>query len=49
MASNSKKTKAIRANKAKSNKRNLKAAQKRVAKNGRILQQLAGQEESGQG
>ena len=49
MASNSKKTKAIRANKAKPNKRNLKADQKRIAKNARILQELAAQDESARG
>jgi len=41
MASNRKKTKSIRANKAKPNKRNLKANQKRIQRNAEILQELA--------
>ena len=41
MASNSKKTKNIRARKAKPNRRNLKADQKRIQRNAEILKELA--------
>ena len=41
MSSNAKKTKRIRARKAKPNKRNLKANLKRIQKNGEILKELA--------
>jgi len=41
MASNTKKRKKIRKNKAKANTTNLKAGQKRIAKNCAILRELA--------
>jgi len=41
MAANRKKTKAIRARKAKPNRRNLKTNQKRIQKNKEILKELA--------
>ena len=44
MASNSKKTKAIRQNKSKSNKVNLKANLKRIKKNAEILRKLTSDE-----
>lgn len=46
MASNAKKTKRIRARKAKANKRNLKANQKRIQRNAEILRDLASNEET---
>ena len=46
MASNSKKTKAIRANKAKPNKRNLKKDQARIQQNAAILKELASETQS---
>jgi hypothetical protein len=44
MASNSKKTKSIRYRKAKPNRRNLKADQKRIQRNAEILKELASKE-----
>ena len=44
MASNRKKTKRIRENKAKPNKQNLKANMARIKKNGEILKDLAANE-----
>jgi hypothetical protein len=41
MSSNAKRTKIIRANKAKPNKKNLKADAKRIRKNREILAELA--------
>ncbi|MDQ1335767.1 MAG: hypothetical protein QG552_2717 [Thermodesulfobacteriota bacterium] len=46
MASNSKKTKAIRARKAKSNKKNIKKNLARVQQNASILRELASESES---
>jgi len=46
MASNSKKTKAIRANKAKPNKKNLKKDQARMQQNAAILRELASESRS---
>ena len=46
MASNSKKTKAIRDRKTKPNKANLKANMKRIQKNTEILRELAGKDRS---
>lgn len=46
MASNSKKTKAIRARKAKPNKKNLKKNLARFQKNAAILRDLASESES---
>lgn len=46
MASNSKKTKAIRARKAKPNKLNIKKNQVRIQQNGAILRELASESES---
>lgn len=45
MASNTKKTKAIRARKKRPNKKNLKANLKRIEKNAKILKELAANEE----
>jgi len=45
MASNSKKTKLIRARKARPNRKNLKADMKRLQENTKILRSLAEQEE----
>ena len=45
MASNRKKTKAIRARKAKPNRRNLKANQKRIQRNNEMLKELASKNE----
>lgn len=45
MASNRKKTKAIRARKAKPNRRNLKANQKRIQRNNEMLKELASKDE----
>jgi hypothetical protein len=44
MASNAKKTKAIRARKAKPNKKNRKADQKRIQENTELLRELAAKE-----
>ncbi|MCP4683173.1 MAG: hypothetical protein GY864_12625 [Desulfobacterales bacterium] len=44
MGSNSKQTKLIRDRKAKSNKKNLKANQKRIQRNSEILRELAAKE-----
>jgi hypothetical protein len=46
MSSNSKKTKAIRARKAKSNKTNLKRGLKRIQRNAEILRDLASSDEN---
>jgi hypothetical protein len=46
MASNSKKTKAIRANKAKPNKKNLKKNLARIQQNATILRELATESDS---
>ena len=46
MGSNSKQTKAIRRNKAKPNKKNLKKNLERVQKNAAILRELAAKSES---
>lgn len=46
MASNSKKTKRIRARKSKPNKANLKKNQRRIQENARILKKLAEVEKS---
>ncbi len=46
MASNSKKTKRIRSRKAKPNRRNLKADQKRIQRNAEILKELASKEKA---
>ena len=46
MASNSKKTKAIRANKAKPNKKNLKKNLDRIQQNATILRELATESDS---
>jgi len=46
MASNSKKTKSMRGRKTKSNKRNLKANQKRIQRNTEILKELASKEKT---
>lgn len=45
MSSNAKKTKAIRQNKTKPNKANLKADQKRQQKNREILKELASKDQ----
>lgn len=44
MPSNTTKTKLIRSNKDKLNKRNIKADQKRIQKNAEILKELASEE-----
>lgn len=46
MASNSKKTKLIRARKARPNRKNLKADMKRLQENSKILRSLAEQEKN---
>lgn len=47
MASNTAKTRLIRKKKDKPNRANLKAFQKRLSENARILRELASQEEAG--